>query len=149
MSLAASIWTAIGSLAGAGAVAALVGGGPPPEADRRARRWLAITALLWGGAFIARDLAGGPVAAAVPLTPSGLLTLAALPPLVIGIVILASPRPVRGLASFVQLRLARAGAHSVADAFLLAASLFLIAWVTVLAGAFTTGWKSRTPRNDR
>jgi diguanylate cyclase (GGDEF)-like protein/PAS domain S-box-containing protein len=138
MSLAASIWTAIGSLAGAGAVAALVGGGPPPEADRRARRWLAITALLWGGAFIARDLAGGPVAAAVPLTPSGLLTLAALPPLVIGIVILASPRPVRGLASFVQLRLARAGAHSVADAFLLAVSLFLIAWVTVLARAFTS-----------
>jgi diguanylate cyclase (GGDEF)-like protein/PAS domain S-box-containing protein len=138
MSLAASIWTAIGSLAGAGAVAALVGGRPPPDADRRARRWLAIAALLWGGAFIARDLAGGPVGAAVPLTPAGLLTLAALPPLVIGIVILASPRPVRGLAAFVQLRLARAGVHSLADACLLAASLFLLAWITVLAGAYTT-----------
>jgi diguanylate cyclase (GGDEF)-like protein/PAS domain S-box-containing protein len=138
MSLAASIWTAIGSLAGAVAVAALVGGRPVPEADRRARQWLAITALLWGGAFIARDLAGGPVGASVPLTPSGLLTLAALPPLVIGIVILASPRPTRGLAAFVQLRLARAGAHSLADAVGLTASLFLIAWVTVLAGAFTS-----------
>ena len=138
MSLAASIWTAIGSLAGAGAVAALVGGRPPPEADRRARRWLAIAALLWGGAFIARDLAGGPVGAAVPLTPAGLLTLAALPPLVIGIVVLASPRPVRGLAAFVQARLARAGVHSVADACLLVVSVFLIAWITVLAGAYTT-----------
>jgi diguanylate cyclase (GGDEF)-like protein/PAS domain S-box-containing protein len=138
MSLAASIWTAIGSLAGAGAVAALVGGRPPPDADRRARRWLAIAALLWGGAFIARDLAGGPVGAAVPLTPAGLLTLAALPPLVIGIVVLASPRPVRGLAAFVQARLARAGVHSVADACLLVVSVFLIAWITVLAGAYTT-----------
>ena len=138
MSLAASIWTAIGSLAGAGAVAALVGGRPPPEADRRARRWLAIAALLWGGAFIARDLAGGPVGAAVPLTPAGLLTLAALPPLVIGIAVLASPRPVRGLAAFVQARLARAGVHSVADACLLVVSVFLIAWITVLAGAYTT-----------
>ena len=138
MSLAASIWTAIGSLAGAGAVAALVGGRPPPDADRRARRWLAIAALLWGGAFIARDLAGGPVGAAVPLTPAGLLTLAALPPLVIGIAVLASPRPVRGLAAFVQARLARAGVHSVADACLLVVSVFLIAWITVLAGAYTT-----------
>jgi hypothetical protein len=138
MSLAASIWTAAGAVAAAAAAAALLVERQQPEPDRRARRWLAITALLWGGAFIARDVAGGPIRASVPLTPAGVLTLAALPALVLAIVALGSPRPPGGLASLIQLRLARAAVPGIADACLLVVSLFLIAWVAVLAAAYMT-----------
>jgi diguanylate cyclase (GGDEF)-like protein/PAS domain S-box-containing protein len=138
MSPAASIWTTVGSLAALGAAAALLGG-RQPEADRPARRWLAVVAVLWGGSFIAEDLAGGSIgAASVPLTVAGLLMLVALPALVLGLAGLACPRPVGGLAGLTQLRLARAGFPRLADGCLLAASLFLIGWVTVLAGAFAS-----------
>jgi diguanylate cyclase (GGDEF)-like protein/PAS domain S-box-containing protein len=137
VSLAATIWTAVGSVAAAAAAAALLGGRQQAEADRRARRWLAITALLWGGAFIARDVASGPIRASVPLTPAGVLTLAALPALVLAIVALGSPPQHGGLASLVQLRLARAAVPGIADACLLVVSLFVIAWVTVLSAAYS------------
>ncbi|HUZ27073.1 MAG TPA: sensor domain-containing phosphodiesterase [Streptosporangiaceae bacterium] len=136
MSLAPSAWTALSSLAAAGAVMALLGGRQQPEADRPARRWLAVSAALWGGAAIAQDVASGVIGAAGPLTLAGLLSLAALPPLVIGLAGLAYSRPPGGLAGLVQLRLARAGVARLADGCLLAASLFLIGWVTVLASVY-------------
>jgi diguanylate cyclase (GGDEF)-like protein/PAS domain S-box-containing protein len=136
MSLAASVWTAADSVAAAGAAAALLSGRQQPEADRAARRWLAVTAVLWGGASIAQDVAGGSIGAVVPLTLAGLLALIALPALVLGLAGLASSRPVGGLAGLVQLRLARAGVPRLADGCLLAASLFLIGWVTVLSSAY-------------
>jgi diguanylate cyclase (GGDEF)-like protein/PAS domain S-box-containing protein len=138
MSMAASAWTAAGSVAAAGAAAALLSSRQQPEADRPARRWLAAVAVLWGGAFIAQDVAGGLIGAAAPLTLAGLLALVALVPLLLGTAALASRRPVGGLAGLVQLRLARTGGPRLADGCLLAASLFLIAWVTLLSGAYST-----------
>src|SRR5450755_1945119 len=122
MSLAPSAWTALGSVAAAGAAVALLSGRQQPEADRLARRWLAVTAVLWGGAAIAQNVASGVIGAAGPLGLAGL----------------ASSRPAGGLASLVQLRLARAGVTRLADGCLLAASLFLIGWVTVLAPVYAT-----------
>jgi diguanylate cyclase (GGDEF)-like protein/PAS domain S-box-containing protein len=138
MSLAASVWTAAGSVAAAGSAAALIGGRRQPEADRPARRWLGATAILWGGAAIAQDVAGASIGAAVPITPPGLLTLAALPALAFGVAGLASPRPSGGLAGLVQLRLGRGAISRLADGCLLAASLFLIGWVTVLASVYAS-----------
>src|SRR5450755_2637391 len=138
MSLAPSAWTALGSLAAAGAAVALLSGRQQPEADRLARRWLAVTAVLWGGAAIAQNVASGVIGAAGPLTLAGLLSLAALAALALGLAGLASSRPAGGLASLVQLRLARAGVTRLADGCLLAASLFLIGWVTVLAPVYAT-----------
>jgi diguanylate cyclase (GGDEF)-like protein/PAS domain S-box-containing protein len=136
MSLAASVWTAAGSVAAASAAVALPSGRPEPETVRPARRWLAATALLWGGAFIAQDVAGGPLGAAVPLTLAGLLSLVALPALGLGLAGLVFPQPAGGLAGLVQLRLARAGVPRLADGCLLAAALFLIAWVAVLGPVY-------------
>jgi diguanylate cyclase (GGDEF)-like protein/PAS domain S-box-containing protein len=138
MSLAASVWTTAGSVAAAAAAAALLGGRRQPESDRPARRWLAATAILWGGATIAQDVAGASIGAAVPITLAGLLALAALPTLVFGLATLASPRPAGGLAGLVQLRLARGAIPRLADGCLLAASLFLIGWVTVLAPVYAS-----------
>jgi diguanylate cyclase (GGDEF)-like protein/PAS domain S-box-containing protein len=138
MSLAASVWTAAGSVAAAGSAAALIGGRRQPEADQAARRWLGATAILWGGAAIAQDVAGASLGAAVPITPPGLLTLAALPALAFGVAGLASPRPSGGLAGLVQLRLGRGAISRLADGCLLAASLFLIGWVTVLASVYAS-----------
>jgi diguanylate cyclase (GGDEF)-like protein/PAS domain S-box-containing protein len=138
VSLGPSVWTAVGAIAATGAIAALLSGWEQSEAARPARVWLAVTAALWGGAFIAQDVAGGSIgSASIPLTLAGLLTLVALAALVLGLIGLASPRPARGLAGLMQLRLARAGVPGLADGCLLAASLFLIAWVTVLSAAYT------------
>src|SRR5450755_4855470 len=115
MSLAPSAWTALGSVAAAGAAVALLSGRQQPEADRLARRWLAVTAVLWGGAAIAQNVASGVIGAAGPLTLAGLLSLAALAALSLGLAGLASSRPAGGLASLVQLRLARAGVTRLAD----------------------------------
>jgi diguanylate cyclase (GGDEF)-like protein/PAS domain S-box-containing protein len=135
MSLAPSVWTALDALAAAGAVAALLGG-RQREADRLPRRWLAVAAALWGGAAIAQDVASGVIGAAAPITLAGLLSLAALPALALGLAGLASSRSSGGLASLLQLRLARVGVTRLADGCLLAVSLFLIGWVTVLARVY-------------
>jgi diguanylate cyclase (GGDEF)-like protein/PAS domain S-box-containing protein len=143
MTMSASAWTAIGSVAAAGAAASLLSGRQQPEADRRARQCLAAAAVLWGGAFIAQDVAGGPISAAVPLTLAGLLTLIALPALILGAAALASHRPAGGLAGLMQLRLGqlrlgRSGFPRLADGCLLVASLFLIAWISVLSAFYTS-----------
>jgi diguanylate cyclase (GGDEF)-like protein/PAS domain S-box-containing protein len=136
MSQAASVWTAVGSAAAAASAVALLSGRRRPEDDRLARRWLAGTAILWGGASIAQDVAGGSIGAAVPLTLAGLLSLVALPALALGLAGLVTRRPASGLVELMQLRLDRSLVPRLADGLLLAASLFLIGWVTVLAHVY-------------
>ncbi len=141
MSLSASLWTTAGSAAGAAAMVALLRCPQRPESDRAACRWLAVTAALWGGAAIAQNVAGGPIATGVPLTLAGVLSLLALPPFALGLAGLASPRAsgrLGGLAGLLQLRLARAGFARLADGCLLAAALFLLGWSTALAPAFAS-----------
>jgi diguanylate cyclase (GGDEF)-like protein/PAS domain S-box-containing protein len=141
MSLSASLWTTAGAAAGAAAMVALLRC-QRPESDRAACRWLGVTAALWGGAAIAQNVAGGPIATGVPLTLAGVLSLLALPPFALGLAGLASPRAsgrLGGLAGLLQLRLARAGFARLADGCLLAAALFLLGWSTALAPAFASG----------
>jgi diguanylate cyclase (GGDEF)-like protein/PAS domain S-box-containing protein len=136
MTMPAVAWTALSSVAALGAAAALLVGRQPPEPVRSARRWLAGAVLLWGGAALIRGVAAGSLGSALPLAVTVLLTVVALPALVIGLAGLASPRPARGLAGLFQLRLARAEVPWLADGCLVAASLFLITWITVLSGAY-------------
>ncbi|HEU5419271.1 MAG TPA: sensor domain-containing phosphodiesterase, partial [Streptosporangiaceae bacterium] len=138
MSLSMSVWTAAGSAAGAAATVLLLRCPQRPESDRAACRWLAATTALWGGAAIAQNVAGNPIADGVPLTLAGLLSLIALPAFALGLAGLASPRAAGrlGIASLLQLRLAGAGAARLADGCLLAAALFLLGWSTTLAPAF-------------
>jgi diguanylate cyclase (GGDEF)-like protein/PAS domain S-box-containing protein len=136
MSLPASAWTALLSVAAVAAVVALLAGRQQAEPVRPARRWLAAAALLWGGAAMIRGVAAGSVGAVLPLAVTILLTLIALPALVVGLAGLGSPRPAGGRAGLFQLRLARAEVPWLADGCLLAAALFLIAWITVLSSAY-------------
>jgi diguanylate cyclase (GGDEF)-like protein/PAS domain S-box-containing protein len=136
MSQAASVWTAVGSAAAAAAAVALLSGRRQPENDRLARRWLGGVAVLWGGAYIAQDVAGGSIGSSVPLTLAGLLSLIALPAMAIGLAGLVTQRPASGLVGLMQLRLDRSLVPRLADGLLLAASLFLIGWVTVLAHVY-------------
>jgi diguanylate cyclase (GGDEF)-like protein/PAS domain S-box-containing protein len=139
MSLPVAAWTALGVLAAAAAATALLVGRQQPEPDRAARRWLAATALLWGGATVIRGAAAGSagsVGSTLPLTITSLLTVITLPALVLGLARLASPRPPGGLTGLAQLRLARAALPGLADGCLLAAGLFLIAWIAILAPAY-------------
>jgi diguanylate cyclase (GGDEF)-like protein/PAS domain S-box-containing protein len=136
MSMPAAAWTALSSAAALGGAGLLLVGRQQPESVRSARRWLAAAVLLWGGAGVIRGLGAGSVGSALPLAVTILLTVVALPALVIGLAGLASPRPAGGRAGLFQLRLARAEVPWLADGCLVAASLFLIAWVTVLSSAY-------------
>ena len=138
MSMPAAAWTALSSVAAVAAAGSLLAGRQQPDPVRLARRWLAAAALLWGGAAVIRGVAAGSVGSALPLTVTILLTVVALPALVLGLAGLASPRPSGGLAGLFQLRLARAEVPWLADGCLVAASLFLIAWVTMLSSAYTS-----------
>jgi diguanylate cyclase (GGDEF)-like protein/PAS domain S-box-containing protein len=138
MTMPAAAWTALSSVAALAAAGSLLVGRQQPEAVRSARRWLAGAALLWGGAAVIRGVAAGSVGAGLPLAVSILLTVVALPALIIGLVGLSSRRAAGGLAGLFQLRLARAEVPWVADGCLVAASLFLIAWVTVLSPAYAS-----------
>ena len=114
---------------------------------RNAYRWLAVVALLWGAGFVAEE--GMAVSGSgTSLTYADLLTLLALPALGAGLAGLAraSGEPVHDDRRAARAQ-ARGAAARLADACLLATSLFVIAWVTLFgseyrrtdesAGAFT------------
>jgi diguanylate cyclase (GGDEF)-like protein/PAS domain S-box-containing protein len=138
MSMSSTAWTAAGTVAAAGTIAVLLALPGQADHDRAARRWLAVAAALWGGAFIAQGVASGSVVSGGPLVLAGLLAVAALPALALGAAGLARVRQAGGLAGLAQLRFARDRADQIADGCLLAAALFLIGWTTVLAGAYAT-----------
>src|SRR4249919_233749 len=140
MSLASQVGMAAGILAAAGAAVSLWLGadryaGPP----RRAYRWFAVAAALWGAGVIAGQELAVPVgAAAIPLSFGDLPSLLALPVMAAGFARLAAAgsreaavvRPPTGV------RAQSNAATRVADGYILASALFLIAWVAVFRVVF-------------
>src|SRR5260370_26332828 len=103
---------------------------------RNAYRWLAVVALLWGTGFVAEEgiAARGP---GTSLTYADLLTLLALPTLGAGLAGLARAS---GEADRDERRAARAQARGavarLADASVLATSLFVIGWLTLFGSEY-------------
>src|SRR6478672_9724451 len=140
MSLTSQVGTAAGVLAAAGAAVSLWLGaeryaGPP----RRAYRWFAVAAALWGVGVITGHLLTVPAgAAAIPLSFGDLPSLLALPVMAAGFARLAAagsqeaaeanpPAGVRAQSNVLT---------RLADGYILASALFLIAWVTLFRMMF-------------
>jgi diguanylate cyclase (GGDEF)-like protein/PAS domain S-box-containing protein len=140
MSLTSQVGTAAGVLAAAGAGVSLWLGaeryaGPP----RRAYRWFAVAAALWGAGVITSHVLAVPVeAAAIPLSFGDLPSLLALPAMAAGFARLAAagsqeaaeanpPAGVRAQSNVLT---------RLADGYILASALFLIAWVTLFRTVF-------------
>ena len=140
MSLTSQVGTAAGVLAAAGAAVSLWLGaeryaGPP----RRAYRWFAVAAALWGAGVITSHVLAIPVeAAAIPLSFGDLPSLLALPAMAAGFARLAAagsqeaaeahpPAGVRAQSNVLT---------RLADGYILASALFLIAWVTLFRMVF-------------
>jgi diguanylate cyclase (GGDEF)-like protein/PAS domain S-box-containing protein len=126
-----------GALVAVAAAACLWRGSIRREPSARlAYRWLAVVALLWGTGFVAEE-AMAASGTGTSLTYADLLTLLALPALGAALVGLArasgDPDPEDRRAARAQARGALAG---VADACLLATSLFIIGWVTLFGSEY-------------
>jgi diguanylate cyclase (GGDEF)-like protein/PAS domain S-box-containing protein len=150
MSLASQAGTAAGTVAAAGAAVSLwLGAARYAGPLRRAYRWFAIAAALWGvGVITAQLLAAPAAAAAVPLSFGDLASLLAVPVMAAGLIRLAAagsqaaaaepsvagPQPFAGPPRW--LRGQGAAATRVADGYVLASALFLIGWVTVYRMVF-------------
>src|SRR5215472_14185694 len=109
---------------------------------RNAYRWLAVVALLWGTGFVAED-AMAASGTGTSLTYADLLTLLALPTLGVALVGLARggmDAGAGGGSNRSDRRAARVQARSVAarlaDASLLATSLFVIGWVALFGSEY-------------
>ena len=140
MSLTSQVGTAAGVLAAAGAAVSLWLGaeryaGPP----RRAYRWFAVAAALWGAGVITSHVLAIPVeAAAIPLSFGDLPSLLALPAMAAGFARLAvagsqeaaEAHPPAGV------RAKSNALTRLADGYILASALFLIAWVTLFRMVF-------------
>jgi diguanylate cyclase (GGDEF)-like protein/PAS domain S-box-containing protein len=105
---------------------------------RNAYRWLAVVALLWGTGFVAEDaMASG---TGTSLTYADLLKLLALPTLGVALVGLARAGGDAGEGGGSDRRPVRVQARSVAarlaDASLLATSLFVIGWVALFGSEY-------------
>src|SRR5262245_51529450 len=92
MSLASQVGTAAGVLAAAGAAVSLwLGAERYSGPSRRAYRWFAVAAALWGAGVIAGQVLAPPAgAAAIPLSFGDLPSLLALPVVAAGFVRLAA-----------------------------------------------------------
>src|SRR5215471_18960875 len=140
MSLASQVGTAAGILAAAGAAVSLwLGSERYTGPYRRAYRWFAVAAVLWGAGVIAAHELAVPVgAAAVPLSFGDLPSLLALPVMAAGFARLAAAGSRE--AGMVQLpagvRAQGNTATRVADGYILASALFLIAWVVLFRTVF-------------
>jgi diguanylate cyclase (GGDEF)-like protein/PAS domain S-box-containing protein len=128
-------WATAGALAAAAGTALLWRSSSQHEPSvKRAYRWLAAVAALWGAGLIAQDAFGGPLTGtAIPLSPADLLALLALPVLVVGVAMLAAgaaggAAPPESQARGVLARLA--------DGCLLAAALFIVGWLALFAGEY-------------
>jgi diguanylate cyclase (GGDEF)-like protein/PAS domain S-box-containing protein len=125
----AHAWTVVGLLLAIAAVTLLI---------RRFRqgdiasRWLAVTAVAWGAAFVVRGAGAGAVTP-VQLTLTDLLALLGLPPLALALLRLAQARQsepgtrVGGLTW---------GSGQLTDGCLLALSVFSVGWVALLRHAY-------------
>jgi diguanylate cyclase (GGDEF)-like protein/PAS domain S-box-containing protein len=167
MSLASQAGTAAGTAAAAGAAVSLWWGAARYTGPvRRAYRWFAIAAALWGVGVITAQLLAAPAAdAAIPLSFGDLPSLLAVLVMAAGMVRLAAagsqatagelaagdqdsagarptvearaPGGPRALAGPPRWMRGQGGtATSIADGYLLASALFLIGWVAVYRVAF-------------
>src|SRR5215468_2089511 len=133
MSLTSQVGTAAGVLAAAGAAVSLWLGaeryaGPP----RRAYRWFAVAAALWGVGVITGHLLTVPAgAAAIPLSFGDLPSLLALPVVAAGFARLAAAGSQEAAEAHppAGVRAQSNALTRLADGYILASALFLIAWV--------------------
>src|SRR5207247_1574424 len=140
MSLTSQVGTAAGVLAAAGAAVSLWLGaeryaGPP----RRAYRWFAVAAALWGAGVIASHVLAVPVeAAAIPLSSGDLPSLLALPAMAAGFARLAAAGSQEAAEAHppAGVRAQSNALTRLADGYILASALFLIAWVTLFRIVF-------------
>jgi diguanylate cyclase (GGDEF)-like protein/PAS domain S-box-containing protein len=140
MSLASQVGTAAGVVAAAGAAVSLwLGAEHHTGPLRRAYRWFAVAAALWGiGVIVGQALAVPAGAAAIPLSFGDLPALLALPVVAAGFARLAAAgshdaalaSPAAGV------RAQDSTATRLADGYVLASSLFLIGWVILFRTAF-------------
>jgi diguanylate cyclase (GGDEF)-like protein/PAS domain S-box-containing protein len=139
MSLAAQAATTVVALVAAvTAVSLWRGANRHAGSVRRAYRFFALTALLWGAGAIGQQvLASASAGATFPFTGADLPGLLALPALVTGLVSLGSRRePARHpLAQRHRARIGTAVARC-ADGYVVASALFIIGWVTVLSADY-------------
>ena len=140
MSLTSQVGTAAGILAAAGAAVSLwLGSERFTGPYRRAYRWFAVAAVLWGAGVIAAQKLAVPVgAAAVPLSFGDLPSLLALPVMAAGFARLAAAgsREAGLIPLPAGVRAQGNAATRVADGYILASALFLIAWVTLFRIVF-------------
>src|SRR5215471_7539603 len=140
MSLASQVGTAAGILAAAGAAVSLwLGSERYTGPYRRAYRWFAVAAVLWGAGVIAAHELAVPVgAAAVPLSFGDLPSLLALPVMAAGFARLAAAgsREAGAVRLPAEVRAQASTATRVADGYILASALFLIAWVILFRTVF-------------
>ena len=140
MSLASQVGMAAGMLAAAGAAVSLwLGADRYPGPVRRAYRWFAAAAALWGAGVIAAQELAVPVgAAAVPLSFGDLPSLLALPVVAVGFAALAAAGSRDAAAAMPPAGVRAQGnaATRLADGYILASSLFLIAWVIMFRTVF-------------
>ena len=140
MSLTSQVGTAAGVLAAAGAAVSLWLGaeryaGPP----RRAYRWFAVAAALWGAGVITSHVLAIPVeAAAIPLSFGDLPSLLALPAVAAGFARLAAAGSQEAAEAHppAGVRAQSNALTRLADGYILASALFLIAWVTLFRMVF-------------
>src|SRR5215475_9028688 len=140
MSLTSQVGTAAGVLAAAGAAVSLWLGaeryaGPP----RRAYRWFAVAAALWGVGVITAHLLAVPAgAAAIPLSFGDLPSLLALPVMAAGFARLAAAGSQEAAAAHppAGVRAQSNVLTGLADGYILASALFLIGWVTLFRMVF-------------
>jgi diguanylate cyclase (GGDEF)-like protein/PAS domain S-box-containing protein len=140
MSLTSQVGAAAGVLAAAGAAVSLWLGaeryaGPP----RRAYRWFAVAAALWGAGVITGHLLTVPVgAAAIPLSSGDLPSLLALPVMAAGFARLAAAGAQEPAAAHppAGVRAQSTALTRLADGYILASALFLIGWVTLFRMMF-------------
>ena len=140
MSLASQVGTAAGVVAAAGAAASLwLGAERYTGPLRRAYRWFAIAAALWGaGVIVGQELAVPVGAAAIPLSFSDLPALLALPVVAAGFARLAAAgsRDAAVASPPAGVRAQGNAATRLADGYVLASSLFLIGWVVLFRTVF-------------
>src|SRR6516164_1462059 len=140
MSLASQVGTAAGVVAAAGAVVSLwLGAEHHTGPLRRAYRWFAVAAALWGiGVIVGQALAVPVGAAAIPLSFGDLPALLALPVVAAGFARLAAAgsRDAAVASPPAGVRAQGSTATRLADGYVLASSLFLIGWVTLFRMVF-------------
>jgi diguanylate cyclase (GGDEF)-like protein/PAS domain S-box-containing protein len=102
---------------------------------RNAYRWLAVAALLWGASFVAAE--GMPAGTAGgSLTSADLLGLLALVTLGTGLAVMAQVNPRSASGDRPVREQARGAVARIADACLMACSLFVIGWVALLSAGY-------------